>query len=212
MKEPTIGIVIIAISLIGYFSNWINWRFLNYKINHLLYYFGAFIHESSHAILCLVTGARISEYKVITTQPHVTYSNSRLPILGNLLISIAPILGGLTFLFFINKYFLQNQFVMPPFSNWKFFLTDFFKFIGQIKLMKWQDLVAIFLFFNMGEMISPSWQDLKNVWVLIILLAFIPSLSIVHLGLIAIAFISMSIILQIILALIISLAKFILRM
>jgi hypothetical protein len=207
MKDPTIGIVIIAISLIGYFSNWINWKFLNYKINHLLYYFGAFIHESSHALLCLATGAKISEYKVVTTQPHVTYSNSRLPVLGNLFISIAPILGGLTFLFFVNKYFLANQFIMPAFSNWKYFITDFLKFIGQIKLTKWQDLVIIFLFFNMGAMISPSWQDLKNVWILIIILAFIPSLFIAHLGLLAIAFILMSIILQTILAVIISLVN-----
>jgi hypothetical protein len=212
MEESTIGIVIITISALGYFSNWLNWRFLNYKINHLLYYFGAFVHESSHALLCLLTGAKISEYKVVTTQPHVTYSNSRMPILGNLLISIAPILGGLTFLFFINKYFLQNQFAMPAFSNWKYFLTDFYKFIAQINITKWQDLVAIFLFLNVGAMISPSWQDLKNVWILIILLVFIPSLFVSHLGLIAIAFILMSIMFQIILALIISLAKFILKM
>src|SRR6266568_2943878 len=171
MKESTIGIVIIAISAWGYISNWLNWRFLNYKINHLLYYFGAFIHESSHALLCLATGAKISEYKVITTQPHVTYSNSRLPTLGNLLISIAPIIGGLTFLFFVNKYFLQNQFVMPAFSNWKLFLNDFLKFINQINITKWKDLIVIFLFFNIGAMISPSWQDLKNVWILIILRA-----------------------------------------
>jgi len=163
MQELTIGIVIIIISALGYFSNWLNWRFLNYKINHLLYYFGAFIHESSHALLCLLTGAKIHKYKVISLQPQVTYTNSRLPILGNLLISIAPILGGLTFLFFVNMFFLQNQFVMPAFSNWKFFLSDFWKFIEQINLTKWQDWVLIFLFFNMGAMLGPSWQDLKNV-------------------------------------------------
>lgn len=199
MQELTIGIVIIIISALGYFSNWINWKFLNYKINHWLYYFGAFIHESSHAILCLLTGAKIHKYKVISLQPQVTYTNSKLPILGNLLISIAPVLGGLTFLFFVNKFFLQNQFIMPAFSSWKFFLTDFLKFIGQINLTKWQDWVLLFLFFNMGAMLGPSWQDLKNVWVLIVILVFIPSAFIAHLGLIAIAFILMGIIIQIIL-------------
>jgi hypothetical protein len=207
MQELTIGIVIIAISILGYISNWINWRFLNYKINHLLYYFGAFVHESSHAILCLATGAKIHKYEVFTSQPQVTYSNSRLPVLGNLLISIAPILGGLTFLFFANKYFLQNQFIMSPFSNWKFFLTDFSKFINQINVTRWKDLVLIFLFLNMGAMISPSWQDLKNVWILIIILAFIPSMFVTHLGLIAAAFILMGIILQTILTIIIFLVK-----
>jgi len=211
MKELTIGIVIITISAIGYVSNWLNWRFLNYKINHLLYYFGAFIHESSHAILCVATGAKVSEYKVITIQPHVTYSNSKLPVFGNFLISIAPILGGLTFMFFVNKYFLANQFIMPPFSNWKFFLDDFLKFFKQINVTKWKDLVALFLFLNMGAMIGPSWQDLKNVWFIIFILVFIPSVFIAHLGLLAVAFILMSIILQIILIAIIYLVKLALR-
>jgi hypothetical protein len=199
MNELTIGIVIIIISALGYFSNWLNWRFLNYKINHLLYYFGAFIHETSHAILALATGAKIHKYKVITEQPQVTYSNSKIPILGNLLISIAPILGGLTFLFFLNKYFLANQFMMPAFSNWKFFYVDFFKFLKQINLTGWKDWVVIFLFLNMGAMIGPSWQDLKNVWILILILVFIPSALINHLGMLAVAFILINIILQIIL-------------
>jgi hypothetical protein len=203
MNELTIGIVIIIISALGYTSNWLNWKFLNYKINHLLYYFGAFIHETSHAILCLLTGAKIHKYKVITEQPQVTYSNSKIPILGNLLISIAPILGGLAFLFFLNKYFLAHQFIMPAFVDWRFFFNDFLKFITQINIAKWQDWVIIFLFLNMGAMIGPSWQDLKNVWILIIILIFIPSLFFAHLGLLASAFILTNIILQIILIIII---------
>jgi hypothetical protein len=209
MKEPTIGMVIIAISALGYTSNWLNWRFLNYKINHLLYYFGAFIHETSHAIACLLTGAKVSQYKVLVDQPRVVYSNSRIPVLGNFLISIAPILGGLTFMFFANKYFLASQFIMPKFSSWKFFLDDFLKLFGQINLASWKDLVLIFLFFNMGAMIGPSWQDLKNVWLLIFILVFIPSSFVLHLGLLASAFILVGIIFQIILVVIISIVKLI---
>jgi hypothetical protein len=199
--------ILVSISALGYTSNWLNWRFLNYKINHLLYYLGAFVHETSHAILCLVTGAKVNEYKFVTSQPHVTYSNSRLPIIGNLLISIAPILGGLAFMFFVNKYFLVNQFTMPAFSNWKFFLRDFLKFITQINLARWRDWVAIFLFLNMGAMLGPSWQDLKNVWVLIVILLFIPSTFLVHLGLLASAFILMGIVFQIVLIAIVALVN-----
>ncbi len=209
MSELTIGIVIIIISALGYFSNWLNWRFLNYKINHLFYYFGAFIHESSHALIALATGAKVHKYKVFAMQPQVTYSNSKIPILGNLFISIAPILGGLTFLFFLNKYFLANQFIMPHFSNWKFFFTDFLKFFKQINITKWKDWVAIFLFLNMGAMIGPSPQDLKNVWILIFILAFIPSELINHLGILAVTFILINIILQIILMAIVYVAKLI---
>jgi len=207
MKEPTIGIIIIIISALGYVSNWLNWRFLNYKINYWLYYLGAFVHESSHALVAFLVGAKVHKYKVLVAQPQVTYSDPKLKIFGNLLISVAPILGGLAFMFFINKYFLANQFIMPAFSNWKFFIHDFLKFIKQINLTKWQDLVSIFLFLNMGAMIGPSWQDLKNVWILIIILVFIPWPFFAHLGLLATAFILTGVIFQFVLVIVISVIK-----
>lgn len=203
-----IGIIVIIISVLGYLSNWLNWRFLNYKINYLFYYFGAFIHENSHAVFCLLTGAKITEYKIFTKQPHVAYVNSKLPIIGNLFISTAPILGGLIFLFFINKYFLVNQYSMPPFSSWQFFGVDFLKFLKQINLLDWKNLIALFLFLNIGVMLAPSWQDLKNVWFLIIVLIFIKCPLFTHLGLMAISFILIALIFQIFLIAIISIIKF----
>ena len=50
---------------------------------------------------------------------------------------------------------------MPQFSNWKFLLTDLLKFLRQINIMEWKNLITIFLFLNIGAMIGPSWQDLK---------------------------------------------------
>lgn len=207
MKELTIGIIIITISVLGYISNWLNWRFLNYKINHLLYYFGIFIHESSHALLCILTGAKISEYKVLVEQPHVSYSNSRIPIIGNLLIAIAPIFGGLLVLYFVREYFFINQYVMPQFYDWKLLISDSINFLKQINFTNWKNLLTIFLFLNAGAMIGPSWQDLKNVWYWIILLMFIPWPFFTHLGLLAIALILIGIIFQIFLILVISILK-----
>lgn len=207
MKEVTIGIIIITISLLGYVSNWLNWRFLNYKINYLLYYFGTFIHESSHALFCILTGARISEYKIFVDQPRVSYSNSKIPLLGNLLIAIAPIFGGLMVLYFVREYFFINQYVMPQFYNWKLLLTDSINFLRQINLTNWKNLLTIFLFLNAGAMIGPSWQDLKNVWFLILLLIFIPWPFFTHLGLLAIALILINIIFQIVIIMIVYLLK-----
>ncbi len=211
MNELTIGIIIIIICTLGYISNWLNWRFLNYKINHLLYYFGTFIHESSHALLCILTGAKISEYKIFTEQPHVSYSNSKLPIIGNLLISTAPMFGGLTLLFFINKYFLLDTYIMPHFSDWHFFLSDFLNFIKQIDITQWKNLITIFLLLNIGAMIGPSWQDLKNVWILILILAFIPWSFFTPLGLFAISLILLAILFQVFLIILISIIKFFIK-
>lgn len=205
--ETNIGIIILAISVLGYLSNWLNWRFLNYKFNYWLYYLGAFVHESSHALLCIFTGAKISEYKVFTRQPHVTYSKPKLPLIGNLLISIAPMLGGLVFLFFVNKYFLANNFIIPSFTTWQTFQTDFLYFIKQIDISRWQNIVAIFLFFNVGAMIGPSLQDLKNIWLPILVLIFIPWYFFTQIGFLAITFILINIILQISLILILKIVS-----
>jgi len=207
MPEITIGIIIIVISILGYISNWMNWRFLNYKMNYLLYYLGTFIHETSHIIFCILTGAKISEYKILAHQPRVAYSNSRLPLIGNLLISIAPMFGGLLFLFLVNKYFLANQFIMPPFTDWKLFFDDFLDLLKQINITEWKNLIVIFLFLNIGATIGSSWQDLKNVWFLILVLMFIPWAFFTHLGLLALALILINIIFQVILTAIISVAK-----
>ena len=208
MNNITIGVIIILISMLGYMSNWLNWRFLNYKINYLIYYFGTFIHESSHAILCVLTGAKISEYKIFVRQPHVSYSNSRLPVLGNLLISIAPIFGGLIVLFFVNKYFLIDQYIMPQFSDWQHILPDFLKFLKQIDITNWKNLITIFLFLNMGAMIGPSMQDLKNVWFLIVILLFIQWPLFIHLGLLAVTLIVINIIFQILLIFILNIFRY----
>ncbi|MCX6751327.1 MAG: M50 family metallopeptidase [Candidatus Nomurabacteria bacterium] len=208
MPEITIGILIIVISLLSYFSNWINWRFLNYKINYFLYYLGTFIHETSHAIACLLTGSKISQYKILVQQPRVVYSNPRLPLIGNLLISIAPMFGGLLFLFLVNKYFLANQFIMPSFIDWKLFLNDFWNLLKQIDITQWQNWIVIFLFLNIGATIGSSWQDLKNVWFIILFLVFIPWPFFTHLGLLAIALILINIIFQVILTVIISVIKY----
>lgn len=208
MEINTIGIIILAISFLGYISNWLNWRFLNYKANQWLYYLGAFVHETSHAIFCFLMRAKISEYKIFTSQPHVSYSKPRVKLIGDFLISIAPIIGGLTFLFFVNKYLLTNNFIMPEFSSWQSLPTDFLQFIKQIDITKWQNWLALFFFFNVGAMISPSWQDLKNVWLVMIILLFIPWNFFTHLGLLAVSLILINIILQIILIIIISILKF----
>ncbi|MFA6324840.1 MAG: hypothetical protein WCX46_01275 [Candidatus Paceibacterota bacterium] len=207
MQDPTIGILIIIISLLGYLSNWLNWRFLNYKINHLLYYFGAFVHESSHALVCILVGARVSEYKVFAAQPRVSYTKPKLPIIGNLLISIAPMLGGLALLYFLNKYFLINEYILPSFSNYKLFLPDLLSFLKQINIFEWRNLIILFLLLNTGAMIGPSIRDLKNVWVLMVLLIFIPWPFFTSLGLFAITLILINIILQIILISLIYLVK-----
>ncbi len=106
MLDVNIGVIVIAITALGYVSNFLNWRFLDYAPIRALYYVGALVHETSHAIACILTGARIEQFTVFSNQPQVVHRKSRLPILGELIISAAPIAGGLLFLFLVNRYAL----------------------------------------------------------------------------------------------------------
>jgi hypothetical protein len=193
-----LGIIVLSITIVGSLSNWLNWRYLNYKITRLLYYVGAFVHETSHAVLCILTGAKIKDFVIFSSQPHVAHQKSKLPLVGELLISFAPIAGGLLFLALVNHYFLGNYFAMPDFSSWQNIFANALKLLKEINPLQWQSWVMILLFFNVGAMIGPSPRDLKNIWPVLILLFFVQSAFFADLGFVALSLILVNIALQII--------------
>jgi len=202
-----LGILIILIALLGYISNWLNWRYLNYSVVRLLFYVGAFLHEISHIIFCRLTGATITGGNIFSRKPHVIHSKPKLPFIGQLLISLAPIIGGLLFLFLINKYYLVNYFEIPQFSDWQSVLIAPLNLLSQINLLGWQSWLMILLFLNIGAMIGPSLQDLKNIWPIMIILLFIKCSPLLSLSLLVIILILTNIIIQIILILFIRIVK-----
>jgi hypothetical protein len=176
MPDVNLGIVIVLITAFGYASNFLNWRYLNYGVVRWMYYLGALVHETSHAIVAILIGAKIKEFKVFSKQPRVIHQRSRLPLLGEFLISVAPIAGGLLFLFLVNHYLLGDYFAPPQpssWTNWQNVLIEPMKLLAQINLLHWQSWVIVFLSFNIGSMIGPSTQDLKNGWPVLLILFFI---------------------------------------
>ena len=204
-----LGLLIILISLLGTASNWLNWRFLNYKIVRLLYYLGAVIHETSHAIFCFLTGAEIIEINFFSKQPHVIHLKSKLPFVGEMLISLAPIIGGLFFIFLINRYYLTSSFIIPNLRNWDDIIAAPFKILAQINLLSWKSWIMILFFLNVGAMIGPSWQDLKNIWPIMIILLFFSYPLFDYLGLLAVVLILINILIQISFIIIIKIKKLI---
>ncbi|MFC1789635.1 hypothetical protein ACFLYY_01515 [Patescibacteria group bacterium] len=202
-----LGILIILITILAYISNWINWRYLNYKLTHLLYFIGAFIHETSHALACLLTRARVEEYHVFSKQPRVVYSNPSLPIIGQPLISLAPLIGGLLFLFLVNNHWLTSYFNLPQVSNWQEILLIPLKLLSQINLLDWQSWVMVLLFLNVGAMIGPSIKDLKNIWPAFPIFFFIESATFLNFTFLVIGLILTNIIIQFLIIFFISLIK-----
>lgn len=198
MQSVNLGVLAILITLLGYTSNRINWRYLNYKAIHFLYYIGAAVHETSHAIVCLLTGAKIEEYAVFSRQPRVVYRKPKLPLLGNPLISFAPIVGGLFFLYLVNRLALGSYFYVPAVGSWNDIFLGLVRIFSELNPLDWRSWVMVFLFFNVGAMIGPSFRDLKNIWPFVIILFFIKSNLLASLGLLAVTLILADILIQII--------------
>jgi len=207
-----LGILLILITLFGYASNWINWQFLNYKLVRLLYFLGSFVHESSHAVLCLLTGAKIKEFKVFSRQPRVVHLEPKLPLLGMPLISLAPLFGGSAFLFFINRFWLKDYFIISKISEWQEAVFLPFDLLSQINLLEWQSWVMIFIFLNVGAMIGPSLKDLKNFWPVLILFFFINSPALLGFAYLVLGLILTNLIIQLILVILIFLGRLILKL
>ena len=202
-----LGVLIILITLLGYISNWLNWRYLNYSIVRSLFYIGAVIHELSHVIFCRLTGATITGGSIFSRKPRIIHSKPKLPLIGQLLISLAPIIGGLLFLFLINRYYLVNYFEIPQFSDWQDVLIAPLRLLSQINLFNWQSWLMILLVLNIGAMIGPSLQDLKNIWPVMIILFFFKYSLLINLSLVVIILILTNILIQIILILVIRIIK-----
>lgn len=199
-----LGILIILITVLGYISNWLNGRYLNFRTTRWLYCVGAIIHELSHALLCILTGAKITGFQILTKQPHVSHTKSRLPLIGQPLISLAPIAGGLLSVYLINNRLLNNYFTIVAPDNINEVATIILSFLAQINLLHWQSWIMILFFINIGSMIGPSARDLKNIWPILIILLFVPWPTLGSLALVVISLILLNIAIQLI---IISLLK-----
>ncbi|HTK33266.1 MAG TPA: hypothetical protein VL335_01820 [Candidatus Paceibacterota bacterium] len=192
----TTGFILLIVIAVAYFSNWLNWKFLNSNITRYLYYIGALIHESSHALVAVVLGSHIHEFKVFSEQPRVVYGKPKIPLVGNMLISLAPLFGGLIFLYLVNSYVLHSQFAIHSVVLENIY-NSLLSLIFQINLLHWQTWVLILLFINVGAMLSPSWQDIKNMWPALIIFLFIDIAPLSNLLTIALQLILVGIVIQV---------------
>lgn len=107
---------------------------------------GVVLHEISHFIGCLIVGARVKKMSLFNSQGgYVIHEQSGLPIIGDLIISIFPLLVGMTLIYFLIRYYLGN-------------ILDIHFTISQV------GKITIILYLGISIVISmlPSWQDFIN--------------------------------------------------
>ncbi len=128
---------------------------------------GTIAHETCHAVVALLMGARITEFSVIPsgdTLGHVEYTNPKIPVIGNIAISIAPLVGCPAILLLIGRYF-GVHFAFPQASfdileGSRFLLDGTFSFITGLDYLNWKTDVFLYLALTLGAGAAPSKTDI----------------------------------------------------
>lgn len=127
----------------------------------LLVFPGVLVHEFSHALGCLVSGAKIIEISLFSSKgSYVKHEKPRVPLLGSFIISFAPIAGGIAFLWGIAG--LLN-FILPLLESSSLF--ERVRGLVHFTVANWDRwMFWLFVYITISVVIClvPSRQDLKN--------------------------------------------------
>ena len=132
---------------------------------------GVIIHELSHALGCLITGAKVESIKVFDKEGgEVVHGEPYIKYIGPIIISMAPIVGGML-MFYLWTLLIDTPFQLDGNSSTIMSASEsFISRLGQIKWFEWQIWVYLYGCLNLVICISPSTQDFTNCkWGLLII-------------------------------------------
>lgn len=167
-------VLIVAIIIISYGINML----LLYSVGGMYRLFvapGIILHELSHAFACLITGAPIESINVFKKDGgDVKHGKPKIPVIGQLLISLAPFVVGALAIYFLSKLLGINDSNVSDLSLNTGQFVDWIKhaFTGT-NLTDWKSWVAIYLVLSIAVTMTPSSQDMKNIAFSLIFIAIL---------------------------------------
>jgi len=128
---------------------------------------GTIVHEFSHAAVAVLMGARITKFNIIpsgNTLGQVEHTNPKIPVIGNVAISIAPLIGCPALLLLISSYF-GVHFDFPPASSdilagTSSLIEGTFSFIAGLDYLNWKTYVFLYIALTLGAGAAPSKTDI----------------------------------------------------
>ncbi|MFA6305086.1 MAG: M50 family metallopeptidase [Patescibacteria group bacterium] len=169
----TIGIYILIILVLGYISVYLRERWLNAPWMMPLTWLGIFIHECSHALFCLLSGGKVTGFRVTSREGYITHYRPTVPIIGPMATAIAPMMLGLVVIGLLDHFWLKTSLSITSAD----ILQNFVNVLSSLNPLRWQAWIMLALLLNVGVMLGPSIEDLKNIWPLVLLSFFIHSES-----------------------------------
>lgn len=143
----------------------------------VLYYIirapGVIIHECCHVFGCLITGAKIKNVVLFSkTGGSVSYLRPAIPYLGDVIISMAPVIGvpvilvGITWVFqtYSGCYFPPFPLYIHSINSLNELLVDLMGLFSQNLMVNFNIWFVLYLYLtlSLATSIAPSGQDIKN--------------------------------------------------
>lgn len=125
---------------------------------------GVILHELSHALLCLLTGAKITRIALFDKEGgSVTHEKSKIPLIGQALISLAPFVFGVVAIYILaNKLGVNSSridFTNPNFLDYGLRVKES---ILSINFSNYKNIIILYLICSVAITLMPSKDDFKN--------------------------------------------------
>lgn len=129
---------------------------------------GVIVHEFSHALACLFTGAKVTRISLFAPEGgFVTHGRSRFGFLGQAMIAMAPIFGITIFLWLLSYWFGFSlkfetiEFSANIFGNFKNLFFSAWNLIVNSGT-DWHFWIFVYLVISLGVALAPSKKDFQN--------------------------------------------------
>lgn len=138
---------------------------------------GVIIHELAHGFACILTGAKVSEMSLFEKEGgHVKHTKSKIPILGPIIISLAPLIVGIIAIYFISRYLSTSGLdTLKSGYSVKSMLLANVAIVKSLAHLSWKNGILLYITVSVVVTMLPSRQDILHAFLplLILITAFL---------------------------------------
>lgn len=138
---------------------------------------GVIIHELAHGFACLFTGAKVSEMALFEKDGgHVKHTRPKVPIIGPVIISLAPLVAGIVIIYFTSKYLSAVD--LSIFKSGyiaKAVIAANSNILRNLAHFSFRNWILLYIVISTAVTMVPSRQDFVNAFfpLLVLILAFL---------------------------------------
>jgi len=165
IKSNELLLIVLAILILAFLIDLLLVNSIFGRSYRLFVGLGVIVHEFSHALLCILMGAKITKIALFDKQGgSVEHTKPLVPIIGQVLISLAPFYLGAIAIYFLSLWIGLKQVDLGSISLTFDGAINFFKsLIGTINFSDYKNWLIVYFVLSIAVTMTPSKQDIKNV-------------------------------------------------